>query len=47
MTPAPSPVLVREGYLSEEDLKSESAEAVNGYGAYYPWVYLRQLRVCR
>jgi hypothetical protein len=32
MIPAPSPVLKREGYLTEEDGKASAKDAVTGYG---------------
>lgn len=32
MVPAPSPVLLREGYLTEADTAVSPEDAVNGYG---------------
>lgn len=32
MIPAPSPVLLREGYLTDEDIDAATEDAVKGYG---------------
>lgn len=48
MVPAPSPVLLREGYISEDEITlaiagEHSPDVVKGLGAYMPYMWPSEL----
>lgn len=48
MVPAPSPILLREGYISEDEAKlavagEHSPDVVKGFGAYVPYMWPSEL----